>query len=223
MQYMAWIPNVSGNLSFSNIKGTRVPNRAKRPNTINHTASEDKGWVYSLQDRNLSDAAIPSSSGNFKYLLKGVVKNRWTDSEVLEGEILTYPESQLDQTDKELIKIFRSSNFQASDGDKLIQKLSTSDFVLNFKFLLQRDGCLTITLDDKHKLVDDVLKNIVVFEAYSFLKDLIHAHKFHRLDDDAIIVPYPKEANDGCIWVLKTLRNIHKSVIFRGLRKLKRI
>lgn len=54
---------------------------------------------------------------------------------------------------------------------------------------------------------------LLTFETFSFLKDLIHNHKFHSVDDDSIVVPI--KIKDACDehWKDETARSIHRAII----------
>lgn len=213
MLYKAWIPNVSGNLSFSNIKGSKIPNRAKAPHTFNQIGNEKAGWIYSLQERDLSDAPFPNKEGKFYYLLKGEIQNRWEKDEALIGCVITYPKTQLKSSDKTLLNVFKSKEFSVETVEELINSWSIDPVFIKVNFTLYRDGFIELDFGDAYPTLDNDVSYSIVFESYSFLKDLIHAHKFHRYDDDSIVVPYPDETNT-IVWVVKTLRNLHKSVVF---------
>ncbi|ACT46991.1 hypothetical protein [Methylotenera mobilis] len=210
MLYKAWIPNVSGNLSFSNIRGSKIPNRAKAPHTFNHIANEDNGWIYSLQERDLSDGAFPNRDGKFYYLLKANIERRWEQNEILRGYVITYPKTQLTQEEKKLIETIKADVFDSNQIDKLLEIWKQKSFFIQVNFELSRDGFIDLNLEQS---LDKEISYSIVFESYSFLKDLIHAHKFHRYDDDAIVVPYP-DKQDNDLWIVKTLRNLHRSVVF---------
>jgi len=42
---------------------------------------------------------------------------------------------------------------------------------------------------------------------------LVHSHKFHRFDDDAIVVPYCVEGDSDNKWIDRTQRDLHKSIV----------
>lgn len=219
MNYKAWIPNVSGNLSFSNIKGTRIPSRAKYPTTINRIGDESSGLIYSLQERDLSDSPLPTKEGKFYYLLKAMIQNKWQENELLEGVVITFPVTETSKEDKQLLKSFTTKDFSQINADKLIENWAISSYGIVVDFKLCRDGVLDMEYEWKiyPGLINDELRSInysILFESYSFLKDLIHAHKFHKYDDDAIVVPYAEEENPNEIWMVKTIRNLHKSIVF---------
>lgn len=218
MKYKAWIPNVSGNLSFSNIKGSRIPSRAKYPTTINRIGDESSGWIYSLQERDLSDSPLPTKEGKFYYLLRASILNKWQENELLEGVVITFPITEITKEDKKLLKSFTAKDFSQRNADQLIENWANSTSGVKVDFQLCRDGVMDLNYEWKiYPHLINELKSInysILFEAYSFLKDLIHAHKFHKYDDDAIVVPYAEAENPDEIWMVKTIRNLHKSIVF---------
>lgn len=207
--FKSWIPNVSGCLSFSNIKGSKIPGRAKHPQTDNRLSNDSEGYIYSLQKRNLSDAiyAPLDSGGKFYYLLSAKIENasKVKNREILTGSILAFPEVLLDRKDKKLIKSFGD----AEKVEELIcnRKQHRETIVVDFK--LHRDGFTELS----YKGTDENNSYAFTLEAYSFLKDLVHSHKFHRFDDDAIVVPYPVDNDTDIKWIEKTVRNLHKSIV----------
>lgn len=212
--YKAWIPNVSGRLSFSNIKGAKIPGRAGCPKTINDLSDEVNNQLYSLQKRNLSDTALAplDRNGQFLYLIAAKIINRWSEDEALKGTIYTFPRPALDVQQSILIKQF-NKDFEPKDKIKeLISLWECAAEVRRINFVLYRNGLLDIKYPDFDKDAEAEAASIV-FEAYSFLKDLVHSHKFHRYDDDAIVVPYPHDTCNDNLWIQKTIRNLHKSVV----------
>lgn len=210
-KYKAWIPNVSGSLSFSNIKGTRIPGRASHPKTFNHLSDHSKGFIYSLQKRNLSDAiyAPIDCGGDFYYLLIAEVENALSIDEALTGHILTFPKQQVGSDDNELIRHFSKSNLETDIPAQLAEIWKSRPEAIIVSFKLYHDGFAELMYEG----ADDENEPSFIFETYSFLKDLVHSHKFHRFDDDAIVVPYPVKDESDNLWVGQTLRNLHKSVV----------
>lgn len=204
----AWVPNVSGSISFSNIKGMRIPGRAKCPRTLNHLDKETGARIASLQERNLSDTIYApfDREGWLCYLLIASVRSEPGNSEMLAGDILTYPRIKLDSEQKSLIKNFVNDQ---SAADNLRDSWSANPEAVRVSFNLYRDGRIELVYEG----ADSTNESSFVFEAFSFLKDLVHCHKFHRHDDDAIVVPYPRDCSQPHFWLSKTIRNIHKSIV----------
>lgn len=210
--YISWIPNVSGCLSFSNIKGKGIPGRAKCPLTINLMGDESKQFVYSLQIRNLSDKihARLDSGGLLYYMLSAHVEQGSNDQDLLKGHIYTYPKLSLDKGAKSLIKSFQRCN---SDPTNIVQQLITnrkthaSTVIVDFE--LSRDGVVELNYKGDSTTIEDTF----ILEAYSFLRDLIHAHKFHRYDDDSIVVPYGGISVSDRKWAERTVKNLHRSIV----------
>ena len=210
--YKSWIPNVSGCLSFSNIKGSKIPGRAWSPHTYNRLSDDADGCIVSLQKRNLSDTiyAPVDLGGMFYYLLSAKVDDSSPNGEVLTGRIFAFPKLLLGSKDKALVKSFgNSGDAPKAAAIELINiwELHSKTILISFK--LYRDGFA------EFYYVGTDTRNAYPFilEAYSFLKDLVHSHKFHRYDDDAIVVPYPVENDADIKWIEKTARNLHKSIV----------
>lgn len=95
-------------------------------------------------------------------------------------------------------------------------------WVINFE--LSRDGCITLDWGDLQagsvsKIVDtshdeeEAAERLLTFETFSFLKDLIHNHKFHSVDDDSIVVPVKVASKTDDGWKDETARNLHRAII----------
>lgn len=208
--YKSWVPNVSGCLSFSNIKGSRITGRAKAPQTHNFLSDRNKKFIYSLQLRNLSDTLYHrfDESGKFYFQLSAHVD----ENDHLLGHVYIYPLTSLAPVEKQLVKaIEKCEQDPTNEVQQLINKrtYSDNDSTKLVKFSLDRDGIITLECDEPN----EELCHSFVLEAFSFLRDLIHTHKFHRTDDDAIIVPYKEEVEGDLAWVRETARNIHKSIV----------
>jgi hypothetical protein len=214
--YQAWVPNVSGNLSFTNIQGCGIRGRAFPPATRNHLGDEKNGRLTTLQQRNLSDTLKANlhrkldKEGEILYLLHASVQNLWTETECLAGSIYTFPVLELTEAEKQLIKKFLNRTIEDYEISDLINGWGGRPGTAEIEFVLFRDGFVSLEMSgDKGEATDSL-----VFEAFSFLKDLVHTHKFHRHEGDAIVVPYKVDGRDDTRWVIRTLRNIHKSIIF---------
>lgn len=208
--YKSWIPNVSGYLSFSNIKGVKIPGRAEHAQTCNQLSDDAMGCIHSLQKRNLSDTIYSAfdRDGMFWYVLSANVQNI-NEEELLAGKIYTYPLESLSPEDKLLIEAFEKAADQKAVADKLIAVRETCSATRVVEFKLYRDGIIELFCDESYsKNTDDFM-----LEAYSFLKDLVHSHKFHSYDDDAIIVPYPVKSPSDTDWSNRTVKNLHKSIV----------
>lgn len=205
-KYDAWIPNVSGAISFSNIKGMSIPGRAKFPKTINHLGKVTGATINSFQERNLSDALFPSldRGGWFCYLLIASEAKSSRGVEVLKGDIYTYPRVMMTASQKNLAAKFLDNDQAATC---LRKSWEAQPHACRVSFELHRDGHVELSYDG----YDTANEPSFVFEAFSFLKDLVHSHKFHKHDGDAIVVPYPQNGSHD--WLTNTIRNIHKSVV----------
>lgn len=95
-------------------------------------------------------------------------------------------------------------------------------WVINFE--LSRDGCIALdwgnlkagsvsTIVDTDPEEEEAAERLLTFETFSFLKDLIHNHKFHSVDDDSIVVPIKVKDDDDPYWKDETARNLHRAII----------
>lgn len=208
--YKSWIPNVSGYLSFSNIKGVKIPGRAEHAQTYNQLSDESMSCIHALQKRNLSDTiySVFDSKGMFWYVLSASIQNK-DEEDLLVGKIYTYPLQSLSKEEEVLIGSFGRATDQKATADKLIAVRENNSATRVVEFKLYRDGFIELFCDDSYsRNADDFM-----LEAYSFLKDLVHSHKFHCYDDDAIIVPYPVTSTIDKKWIKKTVKNLHKSIV----------
>src|SRR4030065_435767 len=127
---------------------------------------------------------------------------------MLKGCIYAYPKLSLNTHEVELINSFGKADTKKIAEDIIDQRAQNSATTV-VDFSLYRDGITELS----YQGINPECAYDFVLEAYSFLKDLVHSHKFHQHDDDAIIVPYPVINDTDTKWIEKTIRNLHKSIV----------
>jgi len=219
MKYKGWIPVASGFLSFSNIRGQVITGRCHEPPTFDGSLESLDSICRITSTRTLIDrpfgtlrSVFGSLDERYDFELRASRQSLAETEETLVGCVIAHP--KYNRNDAVYIKK------QASPPPGIYPECLC--WVINFQ--LGRDGC--ITLDWGHlesgrisKIVDvdpgeeEAAEKLLTFETFSFLKDLIHNHKFHSVDDDSIVVPIKlKDDDDGC-WKDETARNIHRAII----------
>ena len=229
--YKAWVPNVSGTISFSNIKGSSIPRRVRAPTTTNGLDSGENLITY--QERNLSDKPFSrfDEYGVMCYLLIAKTENIGVGSKILTGKILTYPKYALPEDQKKTIKYLCNRGYFSKNKTDLWCALAEdwlkeSSVCIEIFFCLEENGFVTLEhADEKNSYLNESLKSTLIFESFSFLKDLVHSHKFHNSDHDSIVVPYLLSASDASSWIKNSIENIHKAIIctYRNSRRSKDI
>jgi hypothetical protein len=211
--YKAWLPNVSGRISFENIKGRKIPGRAECPRTINTLGDDERGWLFSWQHRDLSDAlfSVFTRDSRLAYFLEARIGEDYPGT--LTGRVLTVAYNELKPSVAPLTEAFdRSHTFDkdaAHELRTLLDRLEQLQSARVFAVTIESNGITALEYDD----IDAEFSDTFAFEAFSFLKDLIHAHKFHRIDEDAIAIPFRVTNQDDSSWIAKTERNLHASII----------
>lgn len=221
--YTGWVPNVSGYLSFSHIGGLPVRNRTFSENIYPATRFlEDAKFISLIQERNLSDRpnigyinANPAN-GRFTFLLQAEPifeqSNRY-----LSGIIFCVPKSldaQLHELHEEVIDNHLTSPTRISGltahALTLYSKNGAAFFAVNFK--LEDNGIVVIgsIANAEPNSGDGQLR---AFEAYSFLKDVLHGHRFHSPTDDALLELTPDDSSKPDLWADRVAKNLHRSVI----------
>lgn len=216
MKYKGWIPVASGFLSFTNIKGQIIAGRCEEPPTI--VGSFDDGLctitsTRTLIDRPFGPAWAFFSSTDFKYDFECRARKISTgDEDSLAGIIIAHPRIERES----------ASHVKRDPSPRLGIHAASLCWVIGFQ--LSRNGCLTLDWgnsprEDIAQIFDvseiglEDAEKLLTFETFSFLKDLIHTHKFHSVDDDSIVVPVvvANDTDEG--WKDVTARNIHRAVV----------
>lgn len=223
--YVGWIPNVSGYLSYSHIGGMPIRNKTFReslyPPTkfLNH--SEEPTYISLLQERNLSDRPTlgpitrSTARGRFTFLLQAEL--HWAGAvRTLKGFVFCIPmqhSSELDALHKRAQQGANPGNF-ASETAHVLADLGARfpEAFFAMRFDLHDDGIIELHTAF-NKSTDARNQRVMPFEAYSFVKDVLHRHKFHSASDDALLELAPCALQDGRTWSNLVARNLHRSVI----------
>lgn len=213
--YKGWIPVASGFLSFSNIKGQIIQGRCYDEPSIEGRVDSPDGCVVKsrryLIDRPLAPFRSRFHSCDERYDFECSMK---LVGDQLVGKVIAHPAIE----EKPAISIKRDKNLLPG-----VYKVCLG-WVVGFE--LQRNG--TVTLDwgalapgDVAQIVDledgwvseEQAELMLTFEIFSFLKDLIHNHKFHSVDDDSIVVPFKVADTSDASWQDETAKNMHRAIV----------
>lgn len=211
---------MSGYLSFSHIGGMPVRNRTFAEDIHPPTKFlEDEKYISLLQVRNLSDRPTVGpinsnpANGRFRFLLQAELVNS-VPCRQLAGIVVCAP-AALSEPISKLHEAARlntpstSSSLAAAAIVNLQHQLGTSFFAVSFT--LADDG--VIELDSMaNASPTDAGGPLRAFEAYSFIKDVLHRHRFHSPTDDALLELTANSANIN-LWADRAARNLHRSVI----------
>lgn len=220
MTYKGWIPVASGFLSFSNIRGQIIDGRCHDEPEMEGALDLPSGCVYRstryLIDRPLASIRlVPFFSSDERYDFECRMRIQASGKDdVLVGKVIAHP--SIEAHSAELIK----NEINPSPG----VYRNCLGWVVDFE--LDRTGCISIDwgslkAGDVAQIVDledgaipeEQAELMLTFESFSFLKDLIHSHKFHSVDDDSIVVPFKVPANDDVVWRDETAKNIHRAIV----------
>lgn len=219
MKYRGWIPVASGFLSFSNIKGQLIAGRCEEPPEIDGTLeSIDKGCritsTRTLIDRPLGGlrSVFASLDERYDFELRATRRQCVELDEALVGTVIAHPRIERDGASSLKSKTLIAPGIYRE----------CLCWVINFE--LSRDGCITLdwgsTETSSFGAIVEVpqgdeaaAERLLTFETFSFLKDLIHNHKFHGIDDDSIVVPIKINNEEDDQWKDETARNLHRAII----------
>lgn len=215
LHFKAWLPNVSGRISFSNIRGFGVRGRASTPRTVNCLAGHQKKWLCSWQKRELSDALFAAirSDSKLVYFTLARIDSPASPDAPLVGKILTVAVSDGRSCSKSINDLFSEWRGELPDlpeAEACFAALERRASARVVDFVVQRNGETTLSFASDG---DESIASTFVFEAFSCLKDLVHAHKFHRDDEDAIVVPFPVDDDRDSTWIASTQHNLHGSIV----------
>lgn len=232
--YLGWIPNVSGYLSFSHIGGLPIRHRVIEEKIHPPTRFQKGSETVSLwQERNLSDRPElgwlkwDTAKGLHHFLLQGMLTTASSGRRCLTGVIISVP--------SELSKYLLSAHAGFIEGRLPIdQSLATRySSVLTYleqntagghyalSFHLEEDGIVEMQ-SLANAAPSDRHGRLLALEAYSFLKDVLHKHRFHNASDDAMLELVEAQDVGDPVWYQSVIRNLHRSVIasFRSASRL---
>lgn len=230
--YHGWIPNVSGYLSFTHIGGMKIRHRVISEKVYPPTKFLNGNPSISiLQERNLSDRPTIGSfnsntaAGRHVFLLQASLKGTY-NGRSLSGVVISVP-SIFNASLEEIHDNFVPADLIDSTAitNKYIPLLAnlrsqTHNGCFGLSFTLSEDGVITFS-SLANASPTDTEGSLLAFEAYSFVKDLVHKHRFHSSADDALLELTEANLSDPK-WYESVIRNLHRSVIssFRSTSKL---
>lgn len=219
MKYKGWIPVASGFLSFSNIRGQVITGRCQDAPAFNGSLDSIGSDCQITSTRTLIDrplgalrSVLGSIDERYDFELRASRHSLCDGDEMLEGCVIAHPKYNRDD----------AAYVRKQDKPRPGIYADCLCWVVNFQ--LTRDGCITLDWGDLRsgsisKIVDvapedeEAAERLLTFETFSFLKDLIHNHKFHSIDDDSIVVPIKVTSDNDCTWKDETARNLHRAII----------
>ena len=238
MKFKGWIPVASGFLSFTNIRGQIITGRcSEAPKFLEGSFDTPGNLCVISSTRALIDRPFGASVGNEKFEFechatrhvrqqltisrstplsshsRGIPSIQHLQEEALEGYVIAYPNALKDEAEG-----LNRNNINPGVHEYY------ACWVL--AFTLERNGVITLDWGDLptgaiSKIVDtgntpegeEAAIMMLTFETFSFLKDLIHNHKFHSIDDDSIVVPYKVADDADESWKDETARSIHRAIV----------
>lgn len=218
--YTGWIPNASGYLSFSHIGGMKIRHRTVFEDIHPPTKfQENARYLSLLQERNLSDkppVGFLNSNprrGRFTFLLQAELVHTSGTRQLL-GTVFCVPASLAEPLRllHDRARHQAPSSFAAWTASTIgaLQYLGQAFFAISFS--LDDDGVVTVVSLANAAPTDQggILR---AFEAYSFIKDVLHRHRFHSPTDDALLELTPDDPSMPNLWADRVAKNLHRSVI----------
>ncbi len=231
--YYGWIPTVAGHLSFSHIGGLPIRQRVVRE-SVYPVSRFRKGsdTVSILQVRDLADQPelgplkFEAAAGLHYFLLQG----RLTVSgarRTLSGVVISAP--------AELCEYIDATHSAAREGKLAIDSTLPARYTTLLDHLREKTAgghyCLSFEIGDDGVVAMESLANasptdengsLLALEAYFFIKDVLHKHRFHNPSDDALLELTEATAVDDPEWYQSVIRNLHRSIIssFRSSSKV---
>lgn len=222
MNYIGWVPTVTGHLSFSTIGTGSFPTRCWR--------REQGSRICVVQRRDLLDVLVPYAEGSevAKYfreklanLVVGISGRFWyvmdaveaDDGETVSGVIYMIPGAHNGAAVKQLKSWL--ANAPNLDGiNELIGRVDSAS-CYSISFSLERGGKAKFSPrgnSSDHR--GDDLRRLLVNQAFFFLKDNAHVHQHHHPTHDAITevteLDETKLEND---WVSETQFSLYRAII----------
>lgn len=232
--FKAWVPNVSGRLSFRKIGDSIQPARCEHVND----AIDGAGTIIAIQIRRLDDSLKLQSIRKYglretkhQFVLVGDWKQQSSkyDSSEMTGYVAMIPwsESEKYQSLANLaMKEFndRVDKSESIDAINVIHKtelknrLILSDYFAGFS--LSRDGELTLRIKKLPKI--EYLEPEVQWkkrehelagEFYFYIRDIAHAHRHHSASNDKILDVIRVGSADDQTWIKKVFADIRRHCI----------
>ena len=241
--YKAWVPTVSGRLSFDVIGGGVDP----RYSAFANVADKNERFFVCHQRRVLLDGTLPAKEffskllfnldGRFYFLCIGESSNSIkVRDDYLKGKILIFNENAWLSGVQDGVTEFRKKllgfNKLSSPGslwqhvrshqEALLKELPEKSWFYA-DFALARTGIVTFGLEDDPVLAPNApefpedkkpkMEHIVCAQLYFFLKDIIHTHQHHDPTTDTMLDIHLLEDEDDYTWRSETLRLLYRKVL----------
>jgi hypothetical protein len=225
-RFIGWVPVASGYLSFTNIKAIPIPGRAKPISTVN-CLGEPNGFLSILQERDLCDRpglfALGDNGRKHAFLL---LARDETSGERLQGMVVAGPRLYMDailNIAEDAQRAFQDKKDIATIEQSMATAVSAKsrDGLYLSQISVERNGVALIRrVTNLPQINSEFVEECGVavragFEVFSFLKDVLHAHKFHKFDDDAIVGVHPYDGTSASDqrWRMLTAQRLHDSVV----------
>jgi hypothetical protein len=215
-KFRAWVPNATGNLSFSLIGQVGQPSPCEDANFV----SRGRRLVVVKQRRNLSDNLL------FKYL-----QTPWTGAHELDFTIAARTGNKSGDTYGVLhgwifIHEHCPAELRFLDKDSLCVRtlnsslVSSADFGVAFR--LDRTGRMTLKIPgrfqdqlveygDREVLTGGEALRPLAAQCFYFLRDITHLHQHHSADSDTLTTVWPTD--DESRWIRETLYELYRRVL----------
>lgn len=222
MEYIGWVPTITGRLSFSTIGLGSYPSACSR-------SGEGSEFVL-MQRRDLLDVIVPFGnstdvgkffreliankifgvSGRFLFVMSAKVE---ASGEACEGQIHVFPEVKARQAKRELNFHFKSGNPPSEVNQCIDKNLSAACYRCNFR--LERQGKLKLFYACGFPgSPDGELPMLLANQAFYFVKDVAHVHQHHDPTHDAITeVTATSNDNPDRTWVSETMFSLYRAII----------
>lgn len=233
--FKAWIPNVSGRLSFRVIGDTSHPTRCLHSNgTVN-----GRGQVIASQTRLLDDSLLPSeflrklvfSDSVLQFILIG----EWTqqvskyDPSKMTGCIAMIPKNQqetysnsvslaIEEWNSVVSKQETENDANTTHVNELKRVMLSADYFCNFT--LARDGELTLHIKQLPNLEYQApemdykqREHQLAGEFYFFLRDIAHSHRHHSPHSDKVLDVKRVDNSDDQAWIASVFAALRRHAI----------
>ncbi len=223
--FLAWVPTITGNLSFATIGSAKIPNKvfgvSRDFNGVRFVALSQKRRTTDAQFNKIGNALnlLREREGQSVYTLlgkKGESEGRTTFSGVC---INLIPEQY--EHFKNSLNLLLENNLSAQSFEDTFNNISTEilDRMINFKgcaakFELDRDGKIEIEI----LICNQGEAEDVASQMFFFIRDMCHNHQHHTPTSDTIIDVVPKSDGEDA-WRRETLYSLNRWIIQRKRTK----
>jgi hypothetical protein len=215
-KFRAWVPNATGNLSFSLIGLEGQPSACQSANFVR----ENRRLIVCGQRRNLSDNLIFKGFGtratgvhalDFSLIAKSD-PHRVDRSGVLRGWIFVHDGCPLD------MGFLNPAELDLFE----VREALRADAMFGLAFRLYRSGRIELRVPESFQVQDvrwgkqiplhqsEALRPLVA-QCFYFLRDITHRHQHHSSHSDTLTQVWP--ASDRSLWIRETLYELYRRVL----------